>query len=274
MGDTYRPRTRRIWVLVAVAGIGMCRDEADIAATTLRHLATQVDFLIVADNGSVDGTRDILADLSRELPLTVIDDLDRAYYQSRKMTSLSRLAGERGATWVVPADFDEIWYSRFDARIADLLDGLAPQWLTAEADLYDHVATAHDPDIADPVARMGWRRTERAPLRKVACRVRDDLVIEQGNHGASYAGGTTRFPDYLVVRHFPYRSAEQFVRKARNGAQAYAATDLPADVGAHWRQYGDLLEANGEQALEGVFKDWFYSEDPTVDPTLIYDPVR
>lgn len=253
---------------VSVFGIAMVRDEADIIYSTVAHMLGQVDEVIVADNGSKDGTREILA----EMAVTVIDDLDPAYYQSRKMTSLARFAAAQGAQWVVPFDADEIWYAPFHERISGLLRDLAPQWLTAEADLYDHVATAYDSMELDPVKRLVWRRRERAPLRKVACRVRADLVIEQGNHGATYDGGTTKYADHLVVRHFPYRTAEQFVRKARNGAQAYAATDLPDNVGAHWRQYGDLLEANGEGALEGVFREWFFSEEPAADPTLIYDP--
>ena len=47
---------------------------------------------------------------------------------------------------------------------------------------------------------------------------------------------------------------------------------LPDNIGAHWRQYGDILEASGEDAVAGIFWEWFYSEDPKSDATLIYDP--
>lgn len=258
---------------MTVAAISMCRDEADIAEPFLRKLANQVDFLLVADNGSTDGTRDILCDLAQVLPLTIFDDLERGYFQSRKMTALAQLAAERGATWVVPADFDEVWYPPFHARVADLLEELAPQWLTAEAQLFDHVTTAVDPEERNPLLRLGWRRRAPLPLGKVACRCRPDLIIEQGNHSASYEGGATRFTEHLVVRHFPYRSVEQFVRKARNGAQAYRATDLPTELGAHWRQWGDLLDARGEDALGDVFREWYWSADPEADESLIWDPV-
>ena len=59
------------------------------------------------------------------------------------------------------------------------------------------------------------------------------------------------------------RSVEQFVSKVRNGAAAYAATDLPPAVGAHWRQYGQILDTQGEAGIEEIFKTWFYREDPT-----------
>lgn len=252
---------------MSVAAISMVRDEADIVAVTVAHMLTQVDHVIVADNGSTDGTRDLLADLDVE----VIDDPERGYYQSRKMTALADLARTAGHDWVVPFDADEVWYSPF-GRIADVLGGIGPQWLAAPATLFDHVPTGIDSDDTDPVRRIAWRRVEPGALPKVAARLRDDLVIEQGNHAATFDGGTTSFVGQLVIRHFPYRSAEQFVRKARNGAEAYAATDLPWSAGQHWRQYGQLLEAYGREALEDVFRTWFWSPDPNGDESLIRDP--
>lgn len=252
---------------MTVCAIAMVRDEADIVGATVAHMLTQVDHVIVADNGSVDGTRDILAGL----PVELIDDPERGYYQSRKMTALAARAREAGHEWVVPFDADEVWYSPF-GRIADILGGIASQWLAAPATLYDHVSSGIDADDPDPVRRIEWRRTEPGALPKVAARLRDDLVIEQGNHAATFDGGTTSFPGQLVVRHFPYRSAEQFVRKARNGAEAYAATDLPWPAGQHWREYGQLLEAHGQEALEDVFRTWFWSPDPRMDPAMVRDP--
>lgn len=252
---------------MSVAAISMVRDEADIVATTVAHMLTQVDHVIVADNGSIDGTRDLLADLDVE----VIDDPEQGYYQSRKMTALAARARAAGHEWVVPFDADELWYSPF-GRLADVLGTIGPQWLAAPALLYDHVPSGIDPDDPDPVRRIEWRRIEPAALPKVAARLRDDLVIEQGNHAATFDGGTTSFSGQLVVRHFPYRSAEQFIRKARNGAQAYAATDLPWSAGQHWREYGQLLEAHGPEALKDVFRTWFWSPNPRADQTLLRDP--
>lgn len=257
---------------MTVAAVSMVKDEADIIAITVRHMLEQVDFVVVADNGSTDGSREALEDLHAE-DLIILEDPDPAYYQSRKMTQLAAYAGSddnfwgHGADWIVPFDADERWYSPH-GRIADVLSEC--DTATAPAALYDHVATGIDPDDDNPVARIGWRRREPVPLPKVACRPRLPVTIEQGNHGAWYPFGETR--DLLVVRHYPYRSAEQFVRKARNGAAAYKATDLPDHIGAHWRQYGAILDAHGEQAVEDIFREWYWTADPTTDPSLIFDP--
>jgi hypothetical protein len=253
---------------MTVVAVSMVKDEADIVAATVRHMIRQVDHVIVADNLSTDDTRDIL----NHLKVEVLDDDDPGYRQSEKMTALARYAAkEHGAGWIVPFDADEWWYSPH-GRIADVLEAVAPQWLACSATLYDHVPTGQDKPADDLVSTIRWRRAHPGAMPKVACRWRDDLVIEQGNHGAWYSGGATVLPGQLVVRHFPYRSAEQFVRKARNGAAAYAATDLPPDVGQHWRQYGAIAEAHGDEACADIFRQWFWVADPTAEPGLIYDP--
>jgi glycosyltransferase involved in cell wall biosynthesis len=237
-----------------VAGISMVRDEADILPVTVGNMLRQVDWLLIADNGSVDGTRELLKALDR---VTVVDDSEVGYYQSQKMSALAERAMREGADWVVPFDADEIWYSPFAHRIADELAERDES--VCRAAVYDHVATHGCQEFPPP-----YRRRDAIPLPKVACRTRPGLTIHQGNHGCDF--GPT-IDGRLVVRHFPYRSVEQFVRKVRNGSQAYAATDLPEDIGQHWRDYGRLTD----EQLDDVFHRYFWSANPAEDG-LIYDP--
>lgn len=255
---------------MTVVGISMVKDEADIIEPVLRHMATQVDIILVADNLSTDSTPDILRALSHELCINVELDSDPAYYQSTKMSYLARMAAQRyGATWVVPFDADEIWYSNTNPRIADHLNQLDDPVSFCHAALYDHVASADDLPNLDPTRSIIYRRLILAELPKVAARPIQHVVIEQGNHGAHYP--SVRSGD-LCIRHFPYRSPDQMVCKARNGAAAYEATDLPESRGAHWRQYGQLLRALGPEAIHEVFRTWFWSADPANDSSLVRDP--
>jgi glycosyltransferase involved in cell wall biosynthesis len=248
---------------MSVWGIARVKDEADVITATVERMAAQVDQLLISDNASTDGTRDILTLLARKYPLQVIDDPEVGYYQAQKMSELAAYAAAEGADWVIPFDADEVWYSPF-GRIADVLS-CQPDAAIAGAELYDHVPTAEDPADGDPVARIGWRRRTAAPLAKVAARPRPPVRIHQGNHGADHG---TRVDGLLVVRHFPYRSPEQMISKARNGAAAYAATDLPEDIGKHWRDYGRLTD----EQIADVFRRYFWSPAPAADPGLIYDP--
>lgn len=246
-----------------VTAISIVKDEADIAGRTVRQMLEQADRVIVADNGSTDGTRDLLADLEHEhRELTVLDDLDPAYYQSRKMTALAAEAADAGAAWVLPFDADEFWYSPH-GRIADVL-ARHPDHCVATVVIYDHRCTPDDPPYLDPIRRMEWRTREPLPLHKVACRPVLPVTITQGNHGAHYPTQTPA-EDLIVIRHFPVRSVEQMIRKARNGAAAYAATNLPEDAGAHWRGWGRLAD----EELADVFAEHYFPGDAA----MLRDPV-
>jgi glycosyltransferase involved in cell wall biosynthesis len=253
---------------VTTFGIAMVRDEADIIAGTLRHMADEVDYVLVADNGSGDGTREILIQLQRELPLRWVDDPDVAYYQSRKMTALAARAAELGATWIVPFDADELWLAP-GGRIRDVLAETDAD--IADAVLYDHLATALDLHGDVPQMTMQWRRPEPAALPKVAFRWRPGAVIHQGNHGVDLPDDPVR-KALLEVRHFPARSARQWARKGVQGGAAYAAApDLPEAMGTHWRQYAQLAAAHGVEVLHEVFRQHWWYLSP-VDAGLVHDP--
>lgn len=255
-----------------LAAVSMCKDEADIIEQTIGRLQTFCDFIIVADNGSTDGTRDILGDLG----VIVRDDPEVGYYQSVKMTALAQDAAKMGAEWVIPFDADEIWLPQREDVVKTLHDA-PPECLTSSALLFDHVATGAD-HPGPPLRSLRWRRATPAPLRKVAVRVRDGMTIHQGNHSALYKGvpNPLDVPGLFVIRHFPLRTPEQFIRKARNGAAAYAASNLPEHAGAHWRGWGKLTD---EQLVE-VFRKWYWRDDPAQpieiegerQPALVEDP--
>ena len=265
MGD------ERVW------GISMVRDEVDVVEGVVRHMASEgVDGILVADNLSRDGTSEDLADLVGNIgcELVVVADLELAYYQSAKMTRLMREAAERGADWVIPFDADEIWSAKDPMPLAQALRALPDRTAFITADLYNHFGMpSDDPTEVDPFVRIRNRDPAIGSLPKIACRTNRRLIINQGNHtcepeeGAPYApsGGTLG-----TIRHFSWRSPEQFEKKVRNGAEAYAASDLPDSLGGHWRQYGAILDANGPAALrDDVFYRWFF-DPPETD--LIDDP--
>src|SRR5688572_466349 len=116
----------------------MVRDEADIIEWTVLHMLGQCDQVIVTDNGSTVGTREILDALVYLGNLTIIEDPEPAYYQAHKMTGLAHRAREMGATWVVPFDADELWLSRDGRALCCVLNDLPESVLVCEADLWDH----------------------------------------------------------------------------------------------------------------------------------------
>jgi hypothetical protein len=256
-----------------VFGVAMMLDEVDVAEGVCRHMADEVDELIVADNGSTDGTREVLDRLARELPLTVVDDPVPAYLQLAKMSALADRAHAEGAEWVVPFDADELWISRA-GRLREVLPGL-PYPIT-HASLINHLRTRLDRDDPDPFRSMVWRQPEPQKLGKVAVRWQIGARLHQGNHGVDLPTGEVGGLQVLEIHHFPVRSAAHLIRKAQNGSAAYRAAaevwpDMPADWGRHWKAWGALLEAHGPEALrEAYTAHWWYGSP--VDAGLVEDP--
>lgn len=273
-----------------VAGITMVKDEADVIEGVIRHMSTQVDTIYVYDHMSTDGTWEILQRLSFDMklcPILAMKYNDPGYYQSEMMTDLAKMAHAHDADWIIPFDADELWNAAPDYgdSVKDALAKLPTFVRKVEVPLFNHYSTALDAAEPDPFTRMRWRSRTPGLLPKVAFRPEDGMRIEQGNHGVylprlhgveSSADMVLTLPGkpMLTIDHYPYRSAEQMVRKTRNGSAAYAAAeDLPADMGAHWRAHGQLLAQGGEDVIGEVFREHYWYLSPT-DSGLVDRPAH
>jgi hypothetical protein len=238
-----------------IVAVSMFRDEADVAQHVVEHLLGEgVDKIVVADNRSTDGTREIL----ESLPVTVVDDSEVGYYQSAKITHLVHEHCTTG-DWVIPFDADELWTGDTDTLAGALATATADVLI---APVYDYIPQpSDDPDEADPFTRIRWRldRPEQFPV--MAFRYHPEAVVKQGAHDLVHPG--VRSPG-LWVDHFQYRSWQQFCRKLRNGREAYASSNLPAWEGAHWRTWGALDD-------EALRVHW---DALLATPGLVYDPCR
>lgn len=262
---------------MSVWGVTMVKDEDDVIERNLRHLhAEGLAGVIVLDNLSTDRTPEILRELQAELPmgwLRIVADPEVGYWQSAKMTSAAKMAGDYGATWVIPFDADEIWTAG-DRPLSEAIMLNGDQVNGQAAQLFDHYATALDEgdwadEADDPFTRMSWRSVTALPLPKCVVRVAELRRIEAGNHAArlktdSWSSG------HLTVHHFPYRSPGQMLSKVRNGSAAYKATDLPEDTGAHWRAMGKALDEHGEGAIFAWWSSFFYALP--AEAGLVFDP--
>src|SRR4051812_15863371 len=120
----------------------MVKDEADIIGRSIDNLFAQgVDLVVVADNGSLDGTRKVLLERDPE-KVILIDDDEVGYYQSQKMTRLAHIAREKlDADWVIPFDADEFWLAaRSGYTVRDAIEFSGREFGVLAAEVYDHVA--------------------------------------------------------------------------------------------------------------------------------------
>jgi len=253
--------------------VSMMKNEIDIAPYTVEHTLSQVDHMIVADNLSSDGTREELDRLSNVYDnLTVVYDDDPAYNQSEKTTRLVDMAHRMGATHILIVDADEYWQANDGGRIADMFLKF-PRHTLFPAKMMNFYPTGLDLEEKSPFDRIQWRSRELNALDKVAFLGGRGTVVDMGAHSISRRKGFRERPmqNMLSVRHYPYRSPEQFIQKVVQGGIALDLTDLAPEQGAHWREYYNLYKREGPKVLEDVFYRFFHFSDTS---GLVHDPVK
>ena len=215
----------------------MVRDEADVIAAAIEHhLAEGFDRILVTDNASRDGTREILDAYSRVAPVTVYHDPEHRKQQTQVVTRMARLARvEFGADWVVNSDADEFVVSRTPgASVSDVIRSW-PKEIGA--------TTVPVVNLVGPVAKTGgglvtrmlWR-DERSDEQLRAAGVpahptpnaihvgHPGVDVRQGNHFTSLLSkGEPPGGPGIEVLHVPWRSWDQFERKTINAGRGYEA---------------------------------------------------
>jgi hypothetical protein len=230
----------------SVWGVAMMRDEIDTAGHVVRHMLDQgIDQIVVSDNGSVDGTTEVLRSLSQDHPVHVVHDPVELYAQSTKMTILARLASKAGADWVVPFDADELWFAR-GASVADFLRSCDDAIVRAEIHNV-FPSNADDASESDVFRRLGAIDRTPFPIRKVAFRTSRLFKVGEGNMDVSRRG-TRR--DGLFIAHYPWRSYEQLVGKLRRGRKALEGVD--SSLGVHWREAGGWSDERLGEAWQAL----------------------
>lgn len=225
---------------VTVVMTVMVRDEADVISAMLEHhLAQGIDIILVTDNGSVDGTRDILARYGESGRVVVSDYLAHDKNQTAVVSAMaSRAATEFGATWVINADADEFFLPTHPATTLKEALRRTPTGIGAFPVPVVNMT-------GEPAVHGGWanrltlrdERDEASLLSTVALHAhpsddvihvgRADVTVQQGNHGVDIPSIGRPAPEFdIEVQHFPWRTYAQYSTKVMNTGLSYDANPL------------------------------------------------
>jgi hypothetical protein len=227
----------------------MVRDEADIIEDNLRyHRAQGVDFFVVADTGSSDGTLEILEEHERGgiLRLERIPSRWRSPAEEGEVqTEITRLAWEMDADWVIHNDADEFWWP-VTGNLRDVFSEVPDDFGMLMAPRAEFVARPDGPGSFPErmtVRERRFRRPPRAahrghPKVKLWRSHPNDIWVDQGGNPRGDLVGrpalrsepahaeereldlvlAPRFP--IGIFHFPIRSFDQYQKKIRLVAEA------------------------------------------------------
>jgi len=261
------PRKNRLAMTILV------RDEVDIIGENIRFHATQgVDHFTVMDNGSVDGTRELLSALSDEFDIDIIDNPQHTIDQDLWVTQMAQQVCKSGrADWVIHNDADEFWVNsngnlkreiRPDIGVVSVSRQNMLPLLSdvSEPDyrFYDNVmrvakSPGSDRNVVNPDESLDIEMNLRKLPGKVMCRLNGLHHVQMGNHSVSHDGEVTR-SDNTLIYHFPVRTFEQFVKKVSNYGSALEANKR-FSLGTSWhlRRWYKLLKLGQlEQEYESM----------------------
>jgi len=249
----FPPTTGPIWA------VSMVKNEEDIIAESVINLFEQgVDHVLIADNASTDSTAEVLRSLAAQHPVHVISDPIVPYWQAEKVSLLTRAATRSGAAWIVPFDADEIWRAE-GGTLAERLHATQAPVVTATWLDYLPIASGASPRA---VERFPYRLKEPAELRKVAFRANWLVRVNIGSH--SVALPQAESVPGLKVAHYRFRSVDQMLRKAKDGAKALQSSGLPASV-PYWLELADEDEAGAQRFLDRLVDGADIVLDPVAD---------
>jgi hypothetical protein len=197
----------------------LVRNEVDMIETNLEyHLAQGVDFVIVTDHGSEDGTSEILREYERMGVAKVIRDEQEGHHQSNRVTRMAEIARVgHGADWVIHNDADEFWWPLV-GDLRDVFSSLPPRF--GQIQVQRRNFRPRVDGEGSFYARLVYREASSLNLSglalesKVAHRSHPEVVVAPGNHSIR-GGDLSPVPagEVLEIFHFPMRSYEQFERK-------------------------------------------------------------
>lgn len=270
-----------------LVGIGTVKNEADIIESFVRHNLGRLDALVLIDDGSVDGTREILLSLEAEgLNLVTLEwDGPPGQEQSMKLSELLLvLVSRMKFDWVFPLDADEAIDCESRAALEKALQQVA-EGCVGILPWRSYVLTAADDRAQrNPFRRIVNRKAQETPqFYKVAIpkeRVKlSPIVIASGNHTVRRAIAFKQVPMVplkdVALDHFPVRSPDQLVSKVICGWLSICAegSGRPSR-GFHWREMYAQFVRNGAPTSEEIERLARRYSGQTDDGSITRSPLR
>ncbi len=269
----------------------LVKDEADIIEANIRtHASLGVDAFAIMDNGSRDGTREILSKLQKEFEIVIIDE-SGDYNQAKWMRELAMVAKNRlKADWVINNDADEFWIPKNSLNLKENLAFKGSVLTIHRYNMLLHTKEFFNSSylVENPVFYSKSKQLSSQHLSIILTKIAPKTIINPhgliylrgGNHKALHIGNIRdylrsgydkikRFKD-IEVFHYPIRGYAQFENNIKNRKRLLEKSKK-ISMGPHYRRWVKLYN---EDKLLKEFENTVFFNQKDIDTLLKYDIVK
>lgn len=265
-----------------IFGISLVKNEEDIIESFVRYNLLIMDHLLIIDNGSTDGTLDILESMiASGLPISVTSDIgDYNQIMIMNHALLEVMHGQYGAIpdFIIPIDADEFLVAEQNGvsprDIIQNLDHDTLHKILWRTYIPSTIMTApFTPEGMNVVRDKKYEVGEKLIIPTNL--IREGFVLNNGNHDAFAPYSMTKHQcEFLRMAHFPIRTPVQFFVK--NVLGYYNRLSTKTYIKGRSKHIEDAyytIKQNGSVSLK-IMQDYClkYCSDYVPEGAIKYEP--
>lgn len=246
------------------------KNESDIIESFIRYHICIFDKIVVIDNGSIDGTYEILCELKKEgLNIDIINEAANDFDAFRFANQYNKkYLDQTQANFVIFMDADEFLISndnRTPRDIMEKLDENTVYYIHWKTYLYEREEKEKN---FVPLNFSAYREESKEQYTKILVPgqllLKEKIIVTEGNHDIICERKLEKkFLSDLKFAHFPVRSKVQYVKQILlNVIGMMAIPDEKQQTGSHWKKMYQINTSDIDLKQES-FHYAFYEEGKT-----------